>query len=180
MWWVLTLETYSCVLIDYEMISCLQSGRCVCDFGYLGSSCRTVAGGFSHTLTDLFDSPWDLRKRAQWASVIGGSIGTPCSSSVGSLIVMNGVSALRQIMTVDLDTRFLSTFQFTFVLGGAGCDAARKGQDVYLSYSKNGGVTWSQIMIFGNETNHFIKLIKTCTTLLCLCRLLAVQEFANI
>lgn len=130
----------------------------MCDFGFSGSSCSSVADGFSQGLEDSFDSPWQPRKRTQWTSVIGGGLGTPCSSSAGSLLVMNGVSSLRQIATVDLDTRYMTTFKFTFLLGGSGCDLAERGDDVYLSYSKNGGITWTQIMIFGNVANYKIEL----------------------
>jgi hypothetical protein len=65
---------------------------------------------------------------------------------------MNGASSLRQVTTVDLDTRLLWKFAFTFMLGGGGdCSVATRGEDVYLSYSKNGGVTWNLIQTFSYE-----------------------------
>ena len=121
----------------------------MCDYSFSGLLCNTLAAGFSQVLEDSFDNPWPPRKQAQWASVIGGGLGKPCSTSAGSVIVMSGASSLRQISTIDLDTRFLTTFMFTFRLGGGSCDYAERGDDVYLSYSKNGGVTWTQIKIFG-------------------------------
>ena len=54
-------------------------------------------------------------------------------------------SQFRELTTVDMNTKYATTIQFDFGLGSDGCDPAESGDDVYLSYSKNGGVTWTLI-----------------------------------
>ena len=120
-----------------------------------------MAAGLRQSLIDSFETPWPAQKPSQWESVIGGALGISCSHySAARVIMMNGVSSLRQITTVDLDTRFLTNFTFTFILGGdEGCGLAETGEDVYLSYSKNGGVTWTLIKIFSQLTNTCIRAV---------------------
>ena len=60
-------------------------------------------------------------------------------------VVFNELSPFRQLTTVDMNTQYATTIQFTFSLGASGCDSAESGDDVYLSYSKNGGTTWTLI-----------------------------------
>ena len=122
-------------------------------------SCGIAAAGLRQTLKDSFESPWSAQKQSQWESVIGGGLGTSCSPDAGSVIIMNGASSLRQVTTVDLDMRLLWKFAFTFSLGGKGCNIAERGEDVYLSYSKNGGITWTLIKIFSQFTNTCIRTL---------------------
>ena len=74
---------------------------------------------------------------------------TACTNDGGTVMLMNRAYSLRLITTIDMDARFLTTFSFTFILGGSGCETAESGEDVYLSYSINGGVTWNLLMVLG-------------------------------
>ena len=79
----------------------------------------------------------------------GGGAAVSCTGSGDNVLLMNGGLDLRLLTTIDLDTRFLTDFSFGFILGGSGCDPAESGEDVYVSFSKNAGVTWNTLKILG-------------------------------
>ena len=78
-----------------------------------------------------------------WSSVLGETISSICGSVAGDALFFNG-GGTRSAETVDfnLTNGGSLSFYIKVATGTAPCDDAEIGEDIFLEYSTNGGVTW--------------------------------------
>lgn len=92
-----------------------------------------------------------------WDQMNGGDFGELCTSIGGSSLFFDG-NGIRTVESVDFDMTDGGSIQFQIQIsdGTQGCDGAEPGEDVFLQYSTNGGVNWSNLFsLFENAYPDF-------------------------
>lgn len=81
-----------------------------------------------------------------WASLAGHQNSNVCGSITGDALLFDGAPD-RWAETNDMNTTAGGSITFSIKIadGTAPCDNANPGEDVYLQYSNNGGVSWTNI-----------------------------------
>lgn len=78
-----------------------------------------------------------------WDNTQGSTPSTVCGSVSGSALYFNGgFNRLAQTVAYDLSNGGTLNFYIKVATGSVPCDDAEIGEDVFLEYSTNGGVTW--------------------------------------
>ncbi|MES2627968.1 MAG: choice-of-anchor D domain-containing protein, partial [Bacteroidota bacterium] len=89
-----------------------------------------------------------------WTNVVGGSvqIGCPEGGNNTNALYFNSNNA-KYAETTTLDLSSLDTLHYDLYLGGStpGCSLVENGYNVYLSYSVDGGITYTQIADYFNQ-----------------------------
>ncbi len=89
-----------------------------------------------------------------WCDIDDGAIGTGCGVFAGAnAFHFDGPDAERYLETCDINASPCTTIDFCLFLGnngsgGAPCENVDAGDDIYLDYSTDGGVTWVPIQMF--------------------------------
>jgi gliding motility-associated-like protein len=78
-----------------------------------------------------------------WSQVLGETISSICGSVAGDALFFNG-GGTRSAETVDFNLANGGdlSFYIKVATGTAPCDDAEIGEDIFLEYSINGGITW--------------------------------------
>ncbi len=102
------------------------------------------------SLIDDFDPQIDF---TQWSSISLGAASTACGSVSGNALYFNGVG-IREARTNNLDVSGGGTINFFLKIGtgGAPCENADAGEDVVLQYSVDGGLSWSNIKTYNQNS----------------------------
>ncbi|XP_043944459.1 reelin isoform X3 [Protopterus annectens] len=122
---------------------CLKE-QCVCDPGFSGINCY-LTQPLKTFLKERFDS--EEVKADLWTSVEGGKPCTDCGVLVEDKALYFGGSAMRQVVTIDLDLRGAKFVQYWARIGSenntTSCHrpSCRK-EGVLLDFSIDGGISW--------------------------------------
>jgi reelin len=131
--------------------SCLIDGSCSCDSGFGGTMCSPTQA----LPTELMDEFEDDLLRTKWSQMSGGSLATGCGPLAAGKTLYFSQAGLREVVTVDLDTRLAYFIRFYIRIGSTSssgsntCDRADSAQEgVLLQYSKDGGITWRYLNLY--------------------------------
>jgi Zn-dependent metalloprotease len=103
--------------------------------------------GFISTISDDFDPGVD---NAIWQNITGGVAANTCGYFSAPNSLYFNESSTRQAITKPINTTAGGTICFYLEIssGSAPCEMADAGENVILSYSTNGGNTWSDIRTY--------------------------------
>ncbi len=107
---------------------------------------------FDVSLTALQDEFTGNFDPAVWGTVSGATVGAPCVPFNGD--ALNFDAATRELITVPANVASCTSIDFCLWIandistGPTGCENADPTENVELSYSTNGGATWTSIQIF--------------------------------
>ena len=95
---------------------------------------------------DDFDPGTD---NSMWSIINNGIANLNCGSMTGNALHFDGIG-LREAITNSMDLTACTSIDFCIMIGagGAPCENADAGEDVDLSYSIDGGITWVLIQKF--------------------------------
>ncbi|XP_054717283.1 reelin-like [Uloborus diversus] len=122
-------------------------GSCVCDPGFYGKSC-VPQDKLKNTVMKRFESPEELAKEN--FDVSGGTVASP-SEGCGLIASGNAIyfhqDGIRQLVTMDIDTKDTDFIQFFIRIGGGDpstCNnASQKNEGVLVQFSNDAGISWS-------------------------------------
>ena len=112
-----------------------NNGVCACDAGFelRDGTCIPTPLALPAEFRETFNAPLST---ASWASIRGGLW------SSAQTLLMNSTTGARRAVTTDIDTRLAEFIEFTLSLS-----LILSTSNVVLSFSVNGGITWSLISV---------------------------------
>ncbi len=99
----------------------------------------------------IFNETFYPTNTAQWTSIQGGAEASSCGWYAYQDAMYFSGATERYAETVDLNLTFVDEVSFQLFISyysASGCDVANSGDDIYLEYSTDAGITWNSIQTF--------------------------------
>ena len=128
------------VSVSGTPVSALSDQDTVCP----GTTVQLNVASFG-LLDDDFEPGIDM---SMWAILNGASATADCGANSGThALHFDGTTLTREAVTTPLNTLSCTSLDFCIFLGtgSAPCENVDVGESVYLNYSTDGGVTWTQL-----------------------------------
>ena len=128
--------------------TCLEKGLCSCDNDYQGDWCQYPTQKLPAILRENFEREESISQRL--SRFTGQSLSARCGQVGAGLAANFDQNGIRQLMTIDLDTKASQIVRFALRMNGPGSQLQhhcpgpdRPVESIYVHSSCNGGVTWN-------------------------------------